>query len=189
MHQEIVDWFRTLPMYIDEPRIRVVHACWHQASIDWLRSHCRSDGTLPPECYEEGSRKGTGAFFAIETVCKGLEAALPGGVSFLDKDGKERREARVRWWDPNLETFRQAAIGPDELLERIPDVPFPAESRPAPYVGPPVFFGHYWLTGRPRQLAEYAACVDYSVGRGGPLVAYRWSGEQTLNSDNFVSIG
>ena len=188
LHEEIVDWFRTLPMYIEEPHIRVVHACWHQPSIDWLRAHCRTDGTLTPELYEEGSRKGTAAFSAIETVCKGLEVGLPGDISFRDKDGKERHEARIRWWDPDLETFRQAAIGPDELLERIPDVPFPANRRPAPYQGPPVFFGHYWFTGQPRLLGTSAACVDYSIGRGGPIVAYRWSGEQTLNAANFVSV-
>ena len=136
LHREITDWFRTLPMYIEEPNIRVVHACWHAPSIEWLRERCAAHGTLSSSLIEEGSRKGTPAYSAIETVCKGIEAVLPGGVSFHDKDGKERHEARIRWWDPNLTTFRQAAIGPDELLERIPDVPFPVEHRPAAYAGP-----------------------------------------------------
>jgi len=188
LHTEITNWFRSLPLYIDEPNIRVVHACWHSPSIDWLRRRCAADGTLSPELLEEGSRKGNAAYSAIETVCKGMEVVLPGGVSFRDKDGKERHEARIRWWEPNLETFRQAAIGPDDLLERIPDVPFPAEHRPVPYAGPPVFFGHYWFTGPPRVLGGNAACVDYSVGKGGPIVAYRWNGEQTLHAENFVCV-
>jgi hypothetical protein len=187
LHREITDWFLTLPLYIEEPNIRVVHACWHEPSMEWLRAHCTADGMLTPALIELGSRKGTAAYSAIETVCKGIEVRLPDGVSFHDKDGKERHEARIRWWDPNLESFRQAAIGPDELLERIPDVPFPAEQRPTPYAGPPVFFGHYWFTGVPRVLGNNAACVDYSVGKGGPIVAYRWNGEQTLHADNFVS--
>lgn len=186
LHREITDWFRTLPMYIEEPSFRVVHACWHAPSIDWLRARCSAVGALSPEVHEQGSRKGTAAFSAIETVCKGIEVALPDGVSFHDKDGRERHEARVRWWDPNLVTFRQAAIGPDELLERIPDIPFPVEKRPSPYEGPPVFFGHYWFTGTPRILGSNAACLDFSVGKGGPIVAYRWNGEQTLNAKNFV---
>jgi hypothetical protein len=187
LHREITDWFLTLPLYIEEPNIRVVHACWHEPSMEWLRAHCTTDGMLTPALIEQGSRKGTAAYSAIETVCKGIEVRLPDGVSFHDKDGKERHEARIRWWDPNLESFRQAAIGPDELIERIPDVPFPAEQRPTPYAGPPVFFGHYWFTGTPRVLGSNAACVDYSVGKGGPIVAYRWNGEQTLHADNFVS--
>ena len=33
------------------------------------------------------------------------------------------------------------------------------------------------------------ACLDYSAGRGGPLVAYRWNeGEKTLTADRFVSV-
>jgi hypothetical protein len=186
LHKEMTDWFRTLPMFIEEPNIRVVHACWHAPSIAWLRARCEADGTLSSSLIEEGSRTGTPAYSAIETVCKGIEAVLPDGVSFRDKDGKERHEARIRWWDPNLETFRHAAIGPDELLKRIPDVPFPVAQRPAPYEGPPVFFGHYWFTGAPRVLGSNAACVDYSVGKGGPIVAYRWNGEQALHADNFV---
>jgi hypothetical protein len=188
LHREITDWFRTLPLYIEEPNIRVVHACWHAPSIEWLRVRCAADGRLSPELFEDGSRKGSAAYSAIETVCKGIEVSLPNGVSFRDKDGKERHEARIRWWDPDLATFRQAAIGPDELLERIPDVPFPAEQRPAPYEGRPVFFGHYWFTGVPRVLDNNAACVDYSVGKGGPIVAYRWNGEQTLHAENFVCV-
>ena len=186
LHGEIIDWFRTLPLYVEEPNIRIVHACWHGPSIDWLRTHLSPAGSLSTDLVEEGSRKGTRAYAAIEVVCKGLEARLPEGVSFHDKDGKERHEARIRWWDADLSTFRQAAIGPDELLQRIPDVPFPPDQRPPPYSGPPVFFGHYWFTGVPRVLGTSAACVDYSVGRGGPIVAYRWDGEQSLDADKFV---
>ena len=28
---------------------------------------------------------------------------------------------------------------------------------------PPVFFGHYWLTGRPAPIASNLACLNYSV--------------------------
>ena len=51
----------------------------------------------------------------------------------------------------------------------------------------PVFFGHYWMQGAPVWQAEQMACVDYSAGKGGPLVAYRWSGEERLSSKNFVT--
>jgi hypothetical protein len=48
-----------------------------------------------------------------------------------------------------------------------------------------VFVGHYWLTGTPRQLAPNVACTDYSVAKGGKLVAYRWDGESILTEDKF----
>jgi hypothetical protein len=41
-----------------------------------------------------------------------------------------------------------------------------------------------------RFLAEVendAACVDYSAGKDGPLVAYRWDGESRLSDRNLVT--
>lgn len=52
--------------------------------------------------------------------------------------------------------------------------------------GGPVFFGHYWLTGAPLLQSPRHACVDYSAGDGGPLVAYRFNGEPTLSPEGFV---
>ena len=49
----------------------------------------------------------------------------------------------------------------------------------------PVFVGHYWLTGTPTPLAANVACTDYSVAKGGKLVAYRWDGESELSADKF----
>ena len=54
---------------------------------------------------------------------------------------------------------------------------------------PPVFLGHYWMEGDPKQLAQNIACLDYSVAvPGGKLVSYRWNGEQAIKDENFVSV-
>jgi hypothetical protein len=37
----------------------------------------------------------------------------------------------------------------------------------------PVFFGHYWLTRKPKLENSKAICLDYSVAREGLLVAFR----------------
>lgn len=189
IHRELTDWFRTLPLWIEEPGLRVVHACWHALSIAWLDPRCSPEHVLHSDLYVAGSRKGNPAYAAIETVCKGIEVPLPEDCTFVDKDGTVRREVRIRWWETELSTYRQAAIGPPELTERMPDLPFPETLRPQPYEGPPVFFGHYWLTGEPRVLGKNAVCLDYSVGKGGPLIAYRWEGEQRLKAEGFRSTG
>jgi hypothetical protein len=165
-----------------------VHACWHAPSIQYLRSLCGPGLTLTPELIEAGSRKGSPVYVAIESVCKGLEVKLPEGCSFRDKGGRERHEARIRWWERNLDTYRQAAIGTPKLMEQMSDLPFPESLRPQPYSGPPVLFGHYWFSGTPQVLAEgQAACLDYSVGAGGPMVAYRWDGQDRLYDGNLRS--
>ena len=51
----------------------------------------------------------------------------------------------------------------------------------------PVLVGHYWMRGTPQLLARRVACVDYSAGRGEPLVAYRWDGETDLVPGHFVA--
>lgn len=188
-HAEIIDWFRTLPLWLDVGALRVVHACWHPPSLQWLQDQLPADRTLPHELVVQGSRRRHPAFRAIEAVCKGLEVALPDGVRFSDKDGRERHEARIRWWLPELASYRQAAIGPPELTSRIPDLPFPDALRPSPYQGPPVFFGHYWFTGTPQVLGDNLACLDYSAAKDGPLVAYRWDGESKLSSAKLVAVG
>ena len=37
LHRELVDWFLTLPLWLDFPDLRVVHACWDQPLVDALR--------------------------------------------------------------------------------------------------------------------------------------------------------
>ena len=39
-----------------------------------------------------------------------------------------------------------------------------------------VFFGHYWLVGNPLIENKRAICLDYSVAKGGKLVAARMEG-------------
>jgi hypothetical protein len=68
----------------------------------------------------------------------------------------------------------------------IPDGPMPEVWKAQAYSGPPVLFGHYWFDGKPTVLSRQFACVDYSVAKGGPLVAYRWDGEAELSSEKMV---
>ena len=120
-------------------------------------------------------------------MCKGLEVDLPDGHFFHDKDGHVRHSARVKWWAPDWASFRRSALAPESVLADMPDVALPHDPRLADYVGSPVFFGHYWLTGAPKRAGEKFACVDYSAGKGGPLVAYRWEGELELRDDHFIA--
>jgi len=55
--------------------------------------------------------------------------------------------------------------------------------------GKPTFIGHYWLDGTPAVLSAGTACVDYSIAKGGKLVAYRWDGEPALDDSCFRRVG
>lgn len=35
-HRDVIEWFKTLPLFLDLDGIRVIHACWHSASLQVL---------------------------------------------------------------------------------------------------------------------------------------------------------
>lgn len=186
-HRGWVEWFMQLPLWIEEPGCRVVHACWSPRDVEAIRLHLRGDDRLTPDLLEAASRKGADLFKAVEVVLKGVEIPLPEGVTFTDKDGYVRRGMRTRWWNPALTTYKAAYIGPDDV--DIPDLPI-VDPEPYPEPDRPTFIGHYWFD--PAQTMAPASprvvCVDYSVSKGGPLAAYRFDGEQELSADKFVMV-
>ncbi len=185
LHREWTDWFRTLPLWIDEANFRVVHACWHPQSVAVLEP-LLNDRRLTDEVIVAGHRKDSPEYRALETLLKGPEIELPDGYGFIDKDGHDRHAVRARWWLGAPETYRDAYIGPDDVV--IPDLPLPPG---AVFATPdrPVFIGHYWLNPKnpPAPLTDKVACVDFSVARGGPMMAYRFDGETQLAASKFVS--
>ena len=183
---KVLEFFKTLPLWLDLGDIRVVHACWSADVMSRLKiDHHASQ--LSPELLRLGSQRGTQEYRDLELLLKGKELPLKNG-SFKDKDGTERHEIRVRWWDVRATTYQQAYLGPESARTSIPDDDtHGAHLIEYSHNAPPLFLGHYWMSGTPEVLASNIACVDYSVAKpGGKLVAYRWQGEQRLRNEHFV---
>ena len=187
---ESLEWFRQLPLWLELDGLRVVHACWHQPSMDVIRNRLGENG-LSTEFLMQSTNPEHPLFAAVEDVLKGKELSLPEGVTFHDKDGHLRRKLRVKWFEsPENQTYHTYAL---QSGEEFPSLPVPAELQQQidPYRPdePPVFIGHYWLHAEsPAPLAPNVACLDYSVAKGGLLCAYRWNGEQQLTAEHFVSV-
>jgi hypothetical protein len=191
-YPELIEWFRSLPMWLDLPGIRVVHACWDVSLMQYLSRRYPSSRTwLDDDLLVRASRVESTEFKAVETLLKGKEIKMPGGHSFPDKDGNPRHHIRMRWWDVKVRTYRDAFLGPDSALTHIPEDPIDVDHL-IEYSSdePPVFIGHYWMDTEPELLAPNVACLDYSIAAssGGKLVAYRWNGEQQLSNDNFIFV-
>ena len=181
-----LNWFRSLPLWLDLDGLRVVHACWDETRMAEISGPV-TDEFLYLACLPGGS-----LFEPVEAILKGKEARLPTGTTFRDKDGHERTATRVKWYEPpHGHTYRTyAMVG--EPIET--DLPLPEDviqaAVPYPENAKPVFVGHYWLTGRqPELLRRDIVCVDWSVAKGGFLCAYQWDGEQELDAGKFVWIG
>ena len=198
-HKEAVGWFLTLPLWLDLPEIRVVHACWDPRSLKSLEGKLEGEilsrdqiematvGTS--NAFDESGKRAqeNDLFSAVETLLKGLEIELPGQHSFRDKDGHERRHVRLKWWLNTPASYRQASMAKLDPNEPAFERPIPSGVLPGYDDLKPLFLGHYWQTGTPKPLSPKIACVDYSAGKGGPLVAYCWRGEEGLHQESFVT--
>ena len=191
-YEELIEWFRHLPLWLELDGLRVVHACWDAGLMRFLQERYSSlYQYLECDLLVAASREKSEEFIAVEILLKGKEIKLPGNQTFPDKDGNPRQAIRMRWWDATAKTYKDAFLGPDTALSHIPEDSIDVGHR-IEYSSddPPVFIGHYWLDTEPALLASNVACLDYSVAaqRGGKLVAYRWDGEQKLNKEKFVYV-
>ncbi|PRY14334.1 calcineurin-like phosphoesterase family protein [Pontibacter ummariensis] len=186
-YADYIAWFKTLPLYYEEESFRVVHACWDEAHIQYLRdnlAHDRLTDQLLQSHYKPGSRLRE----AIEVTLKGKELQMPEGLYFTDKDGHPRSALRIKWWlSPEQMTYRQYSVSPyDSLTDEVIPETLIVGNKPYGPSEKPVFFGHYWLPGNATASVyeQNVCCVDYSVAKEGRLVAYRWNGEQRLDRRN-----
>jgi hypothetical protein len=188
-YEMFLDWFKTLPLFYETESFRAVHACWDSSQIDYLKE-VLVDDRLTDELIYQSVKKGTKFYEAIEQTLKGKEMKMPKGLSFKDKDGEERTDIRIKWWEnPKVMTYKSISV---EQIENLPELPILAsEFELNDFYSSEekiVFFGHYWLTGAPSFYKKNICCLDYSVAKGGKLVAYRFNGEKELNLNNLVYV-
>lgn len=184
---EMLDWFLTLPLFIDLGGLRLVHACWDETRVATIL-HRRPNGFLAWDDLQEIALENDASGFseAVLTTLKGPEAEMPAPNHFHDIKGHRRTALRLKWWQSGAMTWRDAALSvPDP--ETLPTTQIEGEVAFRAYGADakPVFFGHYKRLGSPTIDAPNAACLDY------PKVpcAYRWGGETRLDQQNLIVIG
>jgi hypothetical protein len=183
-----LDWFATLPVFLDLSGLRAVHASWDAEAVEAFRAIKKIDeATLRAMAEKDGA---LGKY--KEHLLNGVEIKLPKGHFFSDKSGFKRKDIRTRWWEPLAgKTYRQAVF---PYSDTVPDYPIPAALTQDDLTygteQPPVFFGHYWMPAdtAKKPLASNVAVLDYSVAKGGDLTAYRWDGEASLLAEKYVTV-
>lgn len=183
---EFLEWFKTLPLYLELEAFRVVHACWDQQHIDFLKANYSG---ITRDLLTLGNDKdgGSATYHAVNDTLKGKETHLPNGFSFLDKDGSEQHECRIKWW--SLPKHRMKLK--DILISCPLSLANTEIAAHAPYHSyiddKPVFFGHYWLSGDPEIENPSAICLDYSVAKDGILVACKLDEKDGKMTKEFVT--
>jgi len=79
IHKEIMEWSMTLPLWLDLDGVRVVHACWHEASMEVLRPSLSEIGSLTNELIIKASVPDSAEYDSIEKV-EGETRPSPGRV-------------------------------------------------------------------------------------------------------------
>jgi hypothetical protein len=67
-HQDAVRWFQTLPVWLELPGLRVVHACWHEPSRAALSPFLDEGGRFTEAGLRESYRHGSKAHAAADTL-------------------------------------------------------------------------------------------------------------------------
>lgn len=195
-HREWVQWFRTLPPFLELDGIRAVHGSWDDRSVAALKAAGWVDGralddALLAQAYDaegptDGAVDGSAVGAARKRLTCGLELDLPAGRVIHDKSGAEHHEVRVADWRNWAKEFKEVALVPEGNEQVLNGMSWPQGLKLHAVQGAPVFIGHHWFNGTPKVECKKLACLDYSAGKGGPLVAYRWDGEQELVNEKLA---
>ena len=184
-----LEWFKTLPVFVELPGMRAVHACWDEALIRAYLSRYDSN-CVDLDFIVESQVKSSFAGQLMDRLTRGTDLSLPHGTVLHSNDGYTRTAFRTKFWSKDPVTYRDVVFQPDPLPELVAARTLSDEERAQlihyPEDAPPVFVGHYWLQGRPRALQKNLACLDYSAVKYGRLAAYRFDGEQALSDSKFV---
>lgn len=180
-NEEFLPWFHSLPIFLEFEEFRVVHACWDDKHVEWLKSNniyssYNGRNEISSKILSDYDNKLEDVYSVFEELLKGKEFELAPEQSFLDKDGESRNKARIKWFQSvnNRRYNKDLFLGIDRefgeqavdelILNKLPK--YDSEIH--------VFFGHYWLSGKPESSNSNAICLDYSVARNGHLVAFKF---------------
>ena len=189
-----IDWLRTLPLWLDLPDLRVVHACWSDFDIDSLRDVLGNNCLADDDAVVAASTPGSAASVAIRILLHGHQLALPDHAHWCSADGTVHRTAAFRWWSTGPLTLRDRAIVPAGITDRngephcgFDDTPI-TEAVPMLFGGSPVIVADEPVLAAASPPTPQVLFLEAHTGHPAQLVAYRSNGEQLLTVDHLVVV-
>ena len=76
-YDAVINWFRTLPLWLDLGDLRIVHACWDRHEIAEILKYQAGDQHLGEDLLRESCRAGTWQYRAVETILKRISRNRP----------------------------------------------------------------------------------------------------------------
>ena len=78
---EMIEWFKTLPLWLDLEGIRIIHACWDQSSIDRILEHHDGSNLLGNELLHSSAERETWQFKAIDICLTSTPMGQTSGIA------------------------------------------------------------------------------------------------------------
>ncbi len=187
--QDYLCWFRQLPLYLEFPHFRAVHACWDQVAIAQLKARGINDFS-DSDFLHRSVELGCFEWQVADRLLRGTQLKLPNGAQMQTAEGFSRHLYRTKFWVADPQRHADVVFQPDPLPANLARQALTgAERKRLLHYGPeqlPLFIGHYWRQGQPQPITDNIACLDYSAVKSGKLVAYRMDHETRLDPAKFV---
>lgn len=187
--EKYIQWLKKLPLFLDLPNLRVIHACWDNELINWVKNNL-PENRINDKFIANSLIENTIESKVCEVLLNGYSIELPNYRKFF-MNNKRVRYIRIKWWINDYKNLTYNAFAATEnwqLCKKKVNVKDLNISLGYPIDDKPIFIGHYWRVGNPKILKQNLACVDYSAAKEkGLLVAYRFNGEKKLSNKNFIS--
>ena len=168
---EYLNWMKTIPVLIDRPDFRLVHACWDTDAIELLRAYTGNRFVLSEAHWNLFSDPEHPIVAAIHRLTFGIQIKLELDAAWI--------KPRIRYWqNPQGKTLAQVLfLKPNDMLlpaakELLPERFYPA-FLPYSENAPLVVHGHYCQKGTPAVQQENVVITDYCVYRTQRLACYR----------------
>lgn len=186
---EFLEWFYSLPIFLEIDGFRAVHACWDSQLIDDFKARYGRN-TIDEDFLHASTVKDSFAGAFMDRLLRGTDLELPDGQVIKGKDGYTRSFFRTKFWSSKPQVYNDVVFQPDPLPPEVANREISSHDRRQllsyDISLPPLFVGHYWMAGPPQPIKPNIVCLDYSAVKYGKLVAYRMDGETKLSADKFV---
>lgn len=185
-HQEVIEWFKSLPVYLETEDFIVAHASHESKSVGHMWEYLDRDQVLCESAYESFNLDRTFRSAAYNMLF-GPDVKLPEDIKekleehALETTGRLGYHAsrRFYWWREGDDISPAEMLGLDHLdltedqhmkLSEILDAHIEQDDGLLDH-SKPIVFGHYALMTEPHLTSDDAVCLDFS----GHLTAYRYN--------------
>ncbi len=187
-HKDMVEWFKTIPLFLELEGLSCVHACWHQESIDVIKSYLGDNNNA---LGDEGMKyfiENEDFREAVYMTLMGPQYELPEGFAYVDAHGNPREIARNMWALPERNLGERLYLNGKELPPYIKAIiDGDTQGREYGVKNGVLCFGHYSQLGEPQAPTsqDYMLCLDFMKAQ----TAYRFNpGDTRISGEQLVSV-